>query len=68
MATKLALIDSDLLLRLLDKQQDRATPPANPILREMNNLDRQMHGTLNDPGLSDLSKSQKINSLLSKLE
>ena len=68
MATKLALIDSDLLLRLLDKQTDRATPPANPILREMNNLDRQMHGTLNDPGLSDLSKSQKINSLLSKLE
>ena len=66
MATKLALIDSDLLMRLLDKQVDSASPPANPILREMSTIDRQMHGALNDPGLSDLAKSQKVNSLLSK--
>ena len=66
MATKLALIDSDLLLRLLDKRVDRASPPDHPILREMSTIDRQMHGALNDPDLSDLAKSQKINSLLSK--
>ena len=66
MATKLALIDSDLLIRLLDKHVDKSTPPAHPILREMNTLDRQMHGMLHNPDLSDLAKSQNINSLLSK--
>ena len=66
MATKLALIDSELLLKLLDRHADRASPPANPILREMNTIDSQMQGTLHDPKLSDLAKSQKINSLLTK--
>ena len=70
MAAKLSLIDTELLLKLLDKRLDRApalpVPPAHPILREMSAIDDQMRGTLIDPGLSDLSKSQKINSLLSK--
>ena len=66
MATKLALIDSDLLMKLLDRHVDRAAPPANPILREMNTIDNQMRGTLDSPSLSALSKSQKINSLLAK--
>ena len=70
MAAKLSLIDTELLLRLLEKNANRPPPlpmpPAHPILREMNAIDGRMQGTLDDPGLSDLSKSQKINSLLSK--
>ena len=70
MAAKLSLIDTELLLKLLDKRSDRApslpVPPPHPILREMTHIDDQMRGTLADANLSDLSKSQKINSLLSK--
>ena len=66
MAAKLALIDADLLLKLLDKRTDRPSPPTDPLLREMNTLDRTMEGTLANPALSDLSKSQKMNSLLSR--
>ena len=66
MAAKLALIDAELLIRLLDRQTNR--PPDQPILREMNAIDSQMQDTLSDSRLSDLAKSQKINSLLSKHE
>ena len=71
MAAKLSLIDTELLLKLLDKRLNSAPPalpmpPPHPILREMSAIDDKMQGALADPGLSDLSKSQKINSLLSK--
>ena len=67
MATKLSLIDSELLLRLLERHRDTAArPPANPILREMSAIDDQMDRTLNNAEISDLAKARNVNALLSK--
>ena len=66
MATKLSLIDSELLLRLLERHTDTARPPANPILREMTAIDAQMDRTLNNAEISDLAKARNVNALLSK--
>ena len=40
MAAKLALIDSDLLMRLLNKSNP--LPPADPNLKEINRIDDKM--------------------------
>lgn len=45
MASRLALIDAELLLKLLEKKQPQI-PPANPTLSEINHIDDQLEYTL----------------------
>ena len=46
MAAKLALIDSDLLMRLLNKSNP--LPPADPTLKEINRIDDKMQTVLTE--------------------
>ena len=67
MADKLALIDKDLLLRLLSKNVDtNPTPPANPILREMRHINDNISTTLESEDAPAQIQTQKVNELLSK--
>lgn len=63
MAQKLELIDPDLLVRLLSLKSE-ATPPPDPNLKEMNNIEHKMETTLLDDKLDDTDKLQHYNDLL----
>ena len=65
MAEKLALIDKDLLMRLLSRNVPPA-PPHNPVLKQMERLDNQLQSTLESSNVSDRIKSRKVNELLFK--
>ena len=64
MAEKLALIDKDLLIRLLSRNIPPA-PPPNPVLKQMDRIDEQLQSTL-EQDTPERIKSQKINELLLK--
>lgn len=64
MAAKLALIDSDLLLRLLNKSNP--LPPANPTLQEINRIDNTMQNILVDDQSASNVKLKKYNELLTR--
>ena len=68
MADKLALIDKDLLLRLLSKNGDNFAPPPNPILREMHHIGDDISTTLESKDVPAQIQTQKVNELLSKHE
>ena len=65
MADKLALIDKDLLMRLISKNTP-VLPPPNPVLKEMNRIDNEFESTLQNSNTPDRIKSQKLNELLFK--
>ena len=65
MAEKLALIDKDLLMRLLSKNTP-VLPPANPVLKEMSRIDDELESTLQNSKTPDRVKSRKLNQLLLK--
>ena len=67
MAEKLALIDKDLLLRLLSREsRGPPAPPPNPVLTHMDRIDQELQSTIDDSKTSGRLKTQKINELLSK--
>ena len=65
MAEKLALIDKDLLMRLISKNTP-VLPPANPVLKEMSRIDDELESTLQNSKTPDRVKSRKLNQLLFK--
>ena len=65
MAEKLALIDKDLLLRLLARTTNPA-PPSNPVLKEMNHINEEIRTALDRDDVPDRIKTQKVNELLTK--
>ena len=65
MAEKLALIDKDLLMRLISKNTP-VLPPANPVLKEMSRIDDELESTLQNSKTPDRVKSRKLNQLLLK--
>ena len=64
MAEKLALIDKDLLLRLLQKTTN-PSPPSDPILNHMADIEDQLQSTLSQ-NLPARPKSQKLNDLIAE--
>ena len=64
MAEKLALIDKDLLLRLLQKTTN-PSPPSDPILNHMADIEDQLQSTLSQK-LPARPKSQKLNDLIAE--
>ena len=67
MSTKLALIDPDLLIRLLNNQNN-PTPPANPTLQEIQRIDNNMQSILNDSKDDANVQMKKYNELLTKYD
>ena len=67
MAEKLALIDKDLLIRLLGRNNP-TQPPPNPVLEQMGRINDQLQATLDDSNTPERLKSQKINRLLASHE
>ena len=65
MAEKLALIDKDLLLRLLARTTN-PEPPSNPVLKEMNHINEEIRTALDRDDVPDRIKTQKVNELLTK--
>ena len=65
MAAKLALIDPDLLLRLVNNQIN-PLPPANPTLKEINRIDHNMQSVLSDTLSDPDTQVKKFNELLTK--
>ena len=67
MARKLALIDPDLLTRILNTRMDEAPKPPNPHLKEMNLLKQDMNQALETqgPGTED-EQLRKYNTSLTK--
>ena len=65
MAEKLALIDKDLLLKLLNKETN-PLPPSNPILTEMKTINEELDTTLGNNDESDRIKTRKVNNLIAK--
>ena len=63
MAAKLALIDPDLLLRLLNNQS-HATPPVDPNLKEINRIDDKMQTILREPQTDPGAQLKQYNALL----
>jgi len=66
MAAKLALIDPDLLLRLINNQKPPPNvdlPPVNPTLREMNTTETQINTALSRKG-DPTARLGEINKLL----
>ena len=69
MAAKLALIDKDLLLRLLASQKtapEPPLPPSDPILNHMRDIDDRLQSVLDSQNLPPPPKSQKINDLIAE--
>ena len=67
MAKKLALIDPDLLERLLKASSGPTmTPPPEPHLRSMNTLDTSMKQVLDQPDISQDEKVKQYNQLLQR--
>ena len=66
MTAKLALIDPDLLVRLLNDR--RPTPPANPTLREIGRIDNDMRTVLSDPKDDASVRLKKYNELLTEYD
>ena len=65
MAEKLALIDKDLLMRLISKNTP-VLPPANPVLKEISRIDNELDSTLQNSKTPARIKSRKLNQLLFK--
>ena len=63
MAEKLALIDKDLLLRLLSRRIP-ASAPSDPVLEKMERIDDQLQSALTDTKTPERQKSDNINRLL----
>ena len=64
MAAKLALIDSDLLMRLLNKSNP--LPPADPTLKEINRIDDKMQTVLTERETDKNVQLKKYNELLTR--
>ena len=62
-ADKLALIDKDLLLRLLGRA--KPTPPADPTLRELEHIDEAREEVLSQPIMAAPNKVKTISNLIS---
>ena len=62
-ADKLALIDKDLLVRLLGRASP--SPPVNPTLREINSIDAQLEETLDKKHVDPSLRVKEINRLIS---
>ena len=65
MAEKLALIDKDLLLRLLSRHSN-PVPPPDPVLKQIERINDQLQTTLESSDTPDRLKSKKVNELLVK--
>ena len=66
MTAKLALIDPDLLVRLLNDR--RPMPPANPTLREIGRIDNDMRTVLSEPKGDATVRLKKYNELLTEYD
>ena len=61
----MALIDADLLVRLLNRSpQAGHQPPVNPVLSELNSIDGRLSAELADRGEDPTFKLKKINEML----
>ena len=69
MTAKLALIDPDLLVRLLNERRNaNPTPPANPTLREIGRIDNDMRTLLTDTKGDASTRLKKYNELLTEYD